>query len=499
MQGYTEIKELFGNLFPNSKNRRRSVMKSVRRTMVGLVALAFAALVASCGGSGGGTAAGGTATVSKGAIEKFGSVVVNGIEFRVAGATLHLRDDNVNKVLHNELEIRDNLEQGMVVTVKGILDNNGLTGAATEIEFRDALIGRIDDKGVDFIKVMGQTIVLDDNAKLQLAGLKINDNVRISGLPDDKGGLRATHIKRIDNQAEFEVKGFVSGFTTGGTTMTLLLSPTATTGLNVDLGSAVLPAGGIKNGDFVEVKSSTSPANGVITATLIKLEDEIKAAENENAEFEGFVANLTGSGFMIGATQVTFGNATIFRNGVAADLANGDKVEVEGNIVNGTLAANKITFKDNLRISAMVTAVDPGNTGLTILGKHATLPSKLEIREHGDLLATSALAGRSVDLRGRLGADGIIATRIDVKSNGNDEAILQAPVSAASAANNTLTVAGILVSTAGSEFKGSDAPHSVMAAAGFFDSIVPNVTVVRIRWRPFTTTAAPAHDVELES
>ncbi|HXE97410.1 MAG TPA: DUF5666 domain-containing protein, partial [Dongiaceae bacterium] len=149
-------------------------MKSVRRTLIGLIALAFAALVASCGGSGGGTAAGGTATVSKGAIERFGSVVVNGIEFRVAGATLHLRDDNIDKVLHNEAEIQNNLEKGMVVTVKGILDNNGLTGAANEIEFRDALIGRIDDKGVDFIKVMGQTIALDDNAKQQLAGLAIN-------------------------------------------------------------------------------------------------------------------------------------------------------------------------------------------------------------------------------------------------------------------------------------------------------------------------------------
>jgi hypothetical protein len=473
-------------------------MKSVNRTLIGFIALTFAALVASCGGSGGGTAAGGTATVSKGAIERFGSVVVNGIEFRVAGATLHLRDDNVDKVLHNEAEIQNNLEKGMVVTVKGMLDNNGLTGAATEIEFRDALIGRIDDKGVDFIKVMGQTIALDDNAKQQLAGLAINDNVRISGLVDDKGGLRATHIKRVDHQAEFEVKGFVSGFT-GGTTMTLLLSPTATTGLNVNLGSALLPAGGIKNGDFVEIKSLASPVNGEITATRIELEDEIEAVENENAEFEGFVANLSGTGFMIGATQVTFDSATIFRNGAAADLVNGAKVEAEGNILNGTLVAGKITFKDNLRISAMVTAVDPDGSGLTILGKDVNLPSMLEIREHGDLLAPAALAGRFVDLRGRLGADGIIATRIDVKNNDPDEAILRAPVSAASAADSTLTVAGILVNTSGTEFKGSGSPLDAMTAARFFDAIVPDVTLVKVRWRPFTTTAAPAHDVELES
>src|SRR6185369_2335613 len=458
-------------------------MKSVRTALTGLIALAFAALVASCGGSGGGATTAGTnagtaagsVTVSKGAIEKFGSVVVNGVEFKVAGATLHLRDDNVDKVLQNEAEIQNNLEKGMVVTVKGKLDNTGLAGTATEIEFRDALIGRVDDKGVDFVKVMGQTIVLDDNAKLQLAGLAIGDNVRISALADDQGGLRATHIKRQDNAAEFEVKGFVSGFS-GGTTITLLLSPTATTGLSINLAGAALPAGGIKNGDFVEVRSATSPANGVITATRIKLEDELKAAENENAEFEGFVANLNGSRFMLGATQVTFSSSTIFMNGVAADLAAGMKVEAEGNIVNGILVARKIVFKDNLRI-------------------------RLEIRDSGNALAPAALAGRFVDLRGRLGADGlaITATRIDVKSNDPGEAILRAPASAASATDNTLTIAGILVNTAGAEFKGKDAPHSIIAATLFFTSIVPNETVVRVRWRPFTTTAAPARDVELEN
>ncbi|MBI2354910.1 MAG: hypothetical protein HYV06_07765 [Deltaproteobacteria bacterium] len=476
-------------------------MKSIRTAMLGLIALAFASLVSSCGSSGGGTpASGSSATVSKGAIERFGSVVVNGVEFRVAGATLHLRDDNADKILQNETEIRNNLEEGMVITVKGRLDANGLTGAATEIEFRDALIGRIDDKGVDFIKVMGQTIVLDDNAKPQLTGLAINDNVRISGLVDDKGGLRATHIKRLDNAAEFEVKGFVSDFS-GGTTMTLLLSPTATTGLSVNLSGAPLPAGGIKNGDFVEVKSAVSPADGVITAIRVELEDELKAAENEEVEVEGFVANLSDTGFMIGATQVAFNSATRFVNGVAADLATGMKVEAEGSIVNGILLAEKIVFKDNLRISALVSAVDPSGSGLTILGKSVTLPSMIEIRENGNAVAPAALAGRFVDLRGRLGADGlaITATRIDVKNNDPGEATLRAPVSAASAADNTLTIAGILVNTTGAEFKGNDAPHSVIAATQFFNSIVPNVTVVKVRWRPFTTTAAPASDVELEN
>jgi hypothetical protein len=60
-------------------------------------------------------------------------------------------------------------------------------------------------------------------------------------------------------------------------------------------------------------------------------------------------------------------------------------------------------------------------------------------------------------------------------------------------------MAGILVSTTGAEFKGNDAPHSAIAATQFFAAIVPDVTVVRVRWRPFTSTTAPASDVELEN
>jgi len=476
-------------------------MKTIGRAFTCFIALAVAALGTSCGsGSGSATGTAGTGTtVSKGVIERFGSVVVNGVEFRVTGAKLHLRDDKTDKMMQNEAEIRNNLEEGMVITVKGKLDDNGLTGIANEIEFRDAMKGRIDAKGADFIRVMGQNIVLDDSIKPLLATLAVNDDVSISAVADDRGGLRAFNVKHIDNPGEFEAKGFVSALS--GTTMTLLFSPTATSGLTIDLSTAQLPATGIKDGDFVEVKSAVSSVNGVIIATRVEIEDEIKALENENAEVEGFVANLTSSGFMIGATQVALDSATIFRNGVAADLGEGVKVEAEGNIVNGILVARKITFKDNLRIKAQVTAVDSGGSTLTILGKNVSLPSNLVIRENGNLLATSALVGRFVDLRGRVAADGLTlsATRVDVKNNDPGDAELRGPVSAISAVDNTLAIAGITVSTAGAEFKGSAPDHGSITAAGFFGSIVPNVTVVKVRWRPFVSTAAPASDVELES
>jgi len=129
------------------------------------------------------------------------------------------------------------------------------------------------------------------------------------------------------------------------------------------------------------------------------------------------------------------------------------------------------------------------------------LPSNLVIRENGNPLATADLAGRLVDLRGRVAADGLTlsATRIDVKNNDTGDASLMGPVSASSAADNTLTIAGITVSTVGAQFNGSAPDHGSITAAGFFGSIVPGVTMVKVRWSPFVSTAAPAKEVELEN
>jgi len=85
--------------------------------------------------------------VSKGVIENFGSIFVNGIEFKTTGAILHLRDGNTDKVLESEAQVQDFLKTGMVVTVKGQAVKNITTGTAQEVEFRDTLLAGID--GVD--------------------------------------------------------------------------------------------------------------------------------------------------------------------------------------------------------------------------------------------------------------------------------------------------------------------------------------------------------------
>jgi Domain of unknown function (DUF5666) len=471
-------------------------MRSLRRkimTAFGLVSFAF---LASCGGGGGGTPAA-TTSVTTGVVEKFGSIFVNGVEIKTAGAKLHLPDD-LNKPeveLQNEVEVQNHLKAGMVVTVKDLVDNQGLHKAA-EIEFRDNLQGVVDSKGVDFITVMGQKVLVDDPAKL--AGINIGNRVEVSGLADANGLLHATHLALNNANGEFEAKGFVSSLGAGG--FTLLLSPNATSGITVTPASGVALPAGLKNGDFVQVKSAASGAT--IVATRVKIEDvQIKPAENEKLEVEGFIGTFdtATSRFTLSNGQVVqWSDATLFVGGAKSDLALGMKVEAEGPIVGGVLMATKIAFKDNIRINANATAVDTTAKTVAILGLTVAYNSGTELKDKGNALDPATLVGRNIEVRGLLTAAGIVATRVDLKSTTPaTDAFIRGPVTAVNPLNG-LTIAGLAIDTRQAAFKGvTDNP---LNGDAFFAAITANTTVVKARWNPFTgDPAAPVKEVELEN
>jgi hypothetical protein len=460
----------------------------------GLVTLAF---LAACSGGGGGGAPTPTTTVTNGVIEKFGSVFINGVEIKTAGAKLHLPDD-LNKPevqLLSEAEVQNHLKAGMVVTVRDLVDSNGLHKAA-EIEFRDNLEGVVDDKGADFITVMGQKVLVDDPTKL--AGINIGNRVELSGLPDANGLLRASHLELKNSNGDFEVKGFVSNLGTNG--FTLLLSLNAADGIPVTLASGVTLPAGLKNDDFVEVKSATSSAT--LVATKVELEDkQIKAAENEEMEVEGFIGALDPANgrFTLGNGQVVaLSAATLFVGGARDDLALGMKVEAEGAIVGGILMAEKISFKDNIRINANATAVDTTARTISILGLTVSYTSGTDFKDGGTTLDPAALAGKNIEIRGMLSAAGIVASRVDLKNNTPAaDAFIRGPVSSVNPPNS-LTIAGLAIDTSIAAFKGvADNP---MSADALFAAVTLNTTVVKARWNPFTgDPTAPVKEVELEN
>jgi len=444
---------------------------------------------------------------SKGAIEKFDNgVFVNGVQFKTIGAKLHLRDSKTDIDLLTETDIETILKPGMVVTVKGGFDNNGTTGLAQEIEFRNTLEGKIDDRGVDFVTVLGQKIAVDDPAKL--TGLLVGDKVGISGLPDDRGQIRATHIEKNNQLTEFEAKGVISGLS--GNTFTLLLDKNATTGVAVTLGSGIALPAGAANGSFVEV-GTLAVTGGAAIATKVELEDVLEAAENEHKQNEGFITKLIApDDFVVNGQQVHATATTAFAGGIKADLAVGMKVETEGSIVGGIINATRVEFRDNIRIDAIVgafnSATATAQANLTLLGKTVIITSATDLRGIGSAtLNLAAVAGQELQIRGNLAANGdIIANRVDLMDTApaplKFRPFLRGPVTDKDAVLGKLTIAGIAVKT-GTGFVDNKVPTPTqLTQAGFFSAIILDATAVKVIWdAPFGATSAAVREAELET
>jgi uncharacterized protein DUF5666 len=460
------------------------------------LAAAAALSVAGCSGGTGGTGATNNTgpAVSQGVITAKGSVFVNGIEFSTAGATIKI-DDNPS--------IESDLKVGMVVKVRGTSDDATRTGSATQIEARDILEGTISnvDAVNKTITVMGQTVRIEDNVT------RLNDNdaqkvfgdanftpgdfAEVHGFADDPipGGVRATRVVTRAS-GEFESKGFVTGL--GATSFGLALSPGGAASLTVNFTAGTLPAG-VVNGSFVEVKSTAAPIASVITAALIHLEDKIGAA-GEKVEVEGIVTSGTLASFVVNGQQVVTSGSTLFEGGLASDFAVGVALEAEGSLnASGAIVATKISFESNIKIEGDASGVT--TTSLTVLSKLVAIDQLTRIDNgpvaNGDHVEVRAIRDRNNNL---------IASRI-VKQSASTKAFLQGPVTAADSTAGTLTIVGTLViSDNNTEWRvSSTASDTPVTKATFFSKINANVTVVKVKWDPFSSLGLPIKEAEIET
>ena len=454
-------------------------------------------VLVACGGGGGGSGGTGAtpatgAAVSQGTITAKGSVFVNGIEYSTTGATIRI-DDNPG--------IESDLKVGMVVRVRGTSDDSTKKGTATLLEARDILEGTISNvnAGAGTITVMGQTVRIEDNMTrlndddLQKvfgnANFQVNDHVEVHGFADDQGGLRATRVLRKAT-GEFESKGFVTGL--GATSFGLSPTPSGAAVLTVNFTAGSLPAGTV-NGSFVEVKSAAAAVGGAVTATLVHLEDRIGAA-GEKVEVEGIVSSGTLASFVVNGQQVVTSPSTLYEGGLSSDFAIGVKLEAEGPLdANGAIAATKISFRSNIKIEDDASAVTA--TSLTVLGRSVAINQFTRI-DNGPPANTN-----HVEVRAAPDRDGnLIAQRIVVQGASDNKAFLQGPVTAADGTAGTLTILGTtVVSNGTTEWRVSSTSTEVpVTRAAFFAQIKTNVTVVKVKWDPFTLVTAPIKEAEIE-
>ena len=335
-------------------------------TIAGIIGLA------GCGGGGGGGDSSSNSVTSSGVITGFGSIYVNGIKYETGSSSYSLDDGD------DGIESEDELEVGMVVTVTGTLNADGMTGTAAHIEYDDELEGIVSannvNGGVGTLVVMGQTVTVDaetefenDDGILDSTGTLIDsidmietgNIIEVSGYSDGMGSIYATYIEVEDDAhspgEEIEVKGFVDD--SDSTDMLFMIGD-----LPVDFGNAGLPDGIPVTGDYVEVKSTEGFVNATLIASEIELEDDvddIDGNEGDEVELSGTVTTVDPD-IRIGTQLIIINDATDFEHGSREDIVEGIDLEVEGHLdADGALVAEKMEFdtEGDHEIEGLVEAV----------------------------------------------------------------------------------------------------------------------------------------------
>jgi hypothetical protein len=378
--------------------------------------LTAAALATGCGG-GGGVDTGGTGTTSSGRISGFGSIIVNGIRFDDSTARV-LDDDGVEHV-------RGDLKLGMVTDViAGAVTVDAASGLsnskATEIRYGSEIKGPVQALNVaaGTLTVIGQSVKVDaatvfEDLPTGLASVQVGNLLEVYGFLDlSTGSYTATRIERKASLLSYKVVGNVSALDTVAKTF-------AIGGITISYTSVAanaLPA--LSNGLEVRATLQTIPKGNVWTATALASNAPI-VAEGAQTELEGFITDFVStSNFKVGGVAVNAsGSGVVFKNGSAAQLANGVRIEVEGVTRAGVLAASQIEVKtkgggdQEFQLFGAIESANAATSSFVLRGVTVTYSASTRI-DNGS--AVNLVVGASVEVRGVLSGNGnqLVAARI---------------------------------------------------------------------------------------
>lgn len=477
----------------------------MKRQVTAFLFSTLLAFISGCGGEGFSPLAeggiGGTG-ISLGSISGFGSVIVNGKRFEITNAT--------RISVEGQPASEQDLKVGFVVRLEGDFIN----AAAARIEFAEIVRGPIESIVVNnpdamraTLSLLGQTVqtnALTNLVNVDLATLSAGDVIALSGTRDAQGNIIASFLEIKTGVTEFRVMGPVSNLSGTGFNIS---------GLQVDFSSANLSQGLPAEGEIVRVKgASTDFTSSPSTLKVSSVEPGITLAANpdDEVELEGIVTQFLALGdFKVNGQAVDASSASI-ENGIAADIKENLRLEVEGSInTKGVLQAVKVDIKpdSSIRIDANVDEVSAPTNSLTMLGIKVMVNDLTRLEDKSDIeLSSFGLGninvGDRIEMRGFLDGSNLIASRLereDTSPDPDEKVELQAPLEASNAAAGTMTLLGITVpatTALGTEFE--DENDNPISQAAFYTALGTG-TIVKVKWDPFTSTMNPADEVSLES
>ena len=361
---------------------------------------ALCAVVVACGG-GGGVGEGGTGAIASGPITGFGSIIVGGVRY----------DDRSASVSDDDHAVRrsDELRLGMVVTIEATpIDAATLTARALTIRIAGEVAGPLEavDAAARTLRIFGQRVgvaadtVFDDRLAAGLAGLRAGDPVQVYGFLDRARGLIvATRIEPYAAAAATKLRGPIEAIDSVARTVTL-------GGQIVSTAALALPSG-LAVGNWVLLRVEV--VGGILRATRIEA-STLRLDERQEARLEGRVTAFTSQ------NSFSVDGVAVDGNGVAAGVALGARVEVEGTVVAGVIVASRVSVHDagGAEIRLRGALANPSAAGRSFVVRGVTvLYGSATAFENGS--AADLLAGRAVDVRATLAADGVRVQALRIK------------------------------------------------------------------------------------
>ncbi len=344
--------------------------------------------------------------VEFGAIDAFGSIVVNGIHYDETAANIII-DGVPNKA-------KSDLKLGMVANIDGVIDYTLNTGIASRVLVNRTLIGQVEDVNVSTgeIRLLSQRVTTDATTRFDaaLGQLAVGNWVAIHGLSDpSKRTIVATLIERVsDTLAPLSViRGTVKNHGAGRFSIG---------DLNVITSLPAQP----EDGTFVAVKGTYAISSGNLLATDVQMTREVETHEGVETKLTGYVADFRSyANFTIAGVIVDASHAS-FEGGRASDIKQDMRVSIEGTIVNGVLIAEEVAFtpvavvsatsrQSHLEIEGIISAYT-STADFVVKGKHINASQALVTAKPRLLIHN----GMKANVKGRLLADDtVLATEVE--------------------------------------------------------------------------------------
>ena len=377
--------------------------------------LAALGLVTGCGGvDSGGTGTGSDSTLAVGPITGFGSVIVNGVRYDDAAATISDDDGVARTSADLKLGMHSEVIASALSVVGGVA-----TASASSIRVRSTIEGPIEsiDLAAGRMVVIGQTVAVVATTVFDLGGnapLAVADLVEVhASLDVARSRYVATRIERRAALERYKLRGVVEELDLVGRTLRV-------GSLRIDWSGVAPgdPASALAPGRSVQITLATTPASGTRAALSIQA-DSLPLADRDRVELEGRVTAFTSiTDFAVDGVPVDARGARF--EGGAAGLVQGAKVEVKGSLRGGVLYASEVQLKgdaggdESFELHGSIESVDAPAMRFVVRGVTVTwsADTRFDSSSPADLVV-----GRRVEVRGRLSPDGLAvdATLIHVE------------------------------------------------------------------------------------